>query len=89
MLDQMLEVFSLRPDFDLNVMQANQSPLTSLAESLRNRSVLERSRPDCSLCKGHDHGVRRSWAAYHTRVPIAHVEAGLRTTDNSSRFPKK
>jgi len=91
MLDQMLEVFSLRPDFDLNVMQANQSPLEVASRIFAEFvPVLERSRPDCLVVQGDTTTVfAASWAAYHTRVPIAHVEAGLRTTDKFQPFPEE
>jgi len=91
MLDQMLEVFSLRPDFDLNVMQANQSPLEVASRIFAEFvPVLERSRPDCLVVQGDTTTVfAASWAAYHAGVPIAHVEAGLRTTDKFRPFPEE
>jgi UDP-N-acetylglucosamine 2-epimerase (non-hydrolysing) len=91
MLDQMLEVFSLRPDFDLNVMQANQSPLDVASRIFTElRPVLERTRPDWLVVQGDTTTVfAASWAAYHSRVPIAHVEAGLRTRDKFQPFPEE
>jgi UDP-N-acetylglucosamine 2-epimerase (non-hydrolysing) len=91
MLDQMLEVFSLRPDFDLNVMQTNQSPLDVASRVFAELGpVLERTRPDWLVVQGDTTTVfAASWAAYHARVPIAHVEAGLRTGDKFQPFPEE
>jgi UDP-N-acetylglucosamine 2-epimerase (non-hydrolysing) len=91
MLDQMLEVFSLRPDFDLNVMQENQSPLDVASRIFTELGpVLERMRPDWLVVQGDTTTVfAASWTAYHARVPIAHVEAGLRTRDKFQPFPEE
>jgi UDP-N-acetylglucosamine 2-epimerase (non-hydrolysing) len=91
MLDQMLEVFALRPDFDLNVMQANQSPLDVASRIFAELCpILERTRPDWLVVQGDTTTVfAASWAAYHCRVPIAHVEAGLRTRDKFQPFPEE
>lgn len=91
MLDQMLAVFSLRPDFDLNVMQANQSPL-SVASRIFDElgPVLERTRPDWLVVQGDTTTVlAAAWTGFHWRVPIAHVEAGLRTGNKFQPFPEE
>jgi UDP-N-acetylglucosamine 2-epimerase (non-hydrolysing) len=91
MLDQMLEVFSLRPDFDLNVMQENQSPLDVASRIFAELApVLERTRPDWLIVQGDTTTVfAASWVGFHARVPIAHVEAGLRTHDKFRPFPEE
>jgi len=91
MLDQTMEVFSLRPDFDLNVMQTNQSPLDVASRIFMELSpVLERTRPDWLVVQGDTTTVfAASWVSYHFHVPIAHVEAGLRTQDRFQPFPEE
>jgi len=91
MLDQMLEAFSLRLDFDLNVMQANQSSLDVAGRIFAKLpSVIEATRPDWLVVQGDTTTVvAAAWVGYHSRVPIAHVEAGLRTTDKFQPFPEE
>jgi UDP-N-acetylglucosamine 2-epimerase (non-hydrolysing) len=91
MLDQMLAVFSLRPDFDLNVMQANQTPLGVASRIFEELGpVLERTRPDWLVVQGDTTTVfAASWTSFHWRVPIAHVEAGLRTGNKFQPFPEE
>jgi UDP-N-acetylglucosamine 2-epimerase (non-hydrolysing) len=91
MLDQMLTVFSLRPDFNLNIMQANQSSLDvagRIFEALGR--VLESTRPDWLVVQGDTTTVfAAAWTGFHWRVPIAHVEAGLRTRNKFQPFPEE
>jgi UDP-N-acetylglucosamine 2-epimerase (non-hydrolysing) len=91
MLDQALEVFSLHPDFDLNVMQANQSPLEVASRIFAELGpILKSTCPDWLVVQGDTTTVfAASWAGYHARVPIAHVEAGLRTHDKFQPFPEE
>jgi UDP-N-acetylglucosamine 2-epimerase (non-hydrolysing) len=91
MLDQMLEVFSIRPDYDLDIMQANQSPLDVASRIYTELSpVLEETRPDWLIVQGDTTTVfAASWVAYHHRVAIAHVEAGLRTQNKFQPFPEE
>jgi UDP-N-acetylglucosamine 2-epimerase (non-hydrolysing) len=91
MLDQMLEVFSIHPDFDLDIMQANQSPLDVASRIYSELSpVIESVRPDWLVVQGDTTTVfAASWVAYHHRVAIAHVEAGLRTQNKFQPFPEE
>lgn len=91
MLDQMLAVFSLQPDIDLDVMQENQSPLTVAARIFDQLvPVFESTRPDWLLVQGDTTTTfAAAWVSFHQRTPIAHVEAGLRTRDKFRPFPEE
>lgn len=91
LLDQVLDVFGVRADHDLNVMQPRQS----LAE-LTGRLItavdgwLETSRPDVLLVQGDTTSAFiAALAGFYRGVPVAHVEAGLRTTDAGNPFPEE
>ena len=91
MLDQVLEVFSIEPDYDLDVMRPGQSLnqlLTRVVSGLD--SVMDRARPDLVLVHGDTTttlGAAR--AAHYRKVDIGHVEAGLRTGDLLSPWPEE
>lgn len=91
MLDQMLEVFGVRPDFDLNVMQENQSPLTVAARVMELLGpVITASKPDWMLVQGDTTSAfAATFVAFHQRVHVGHVEAGLRTQDKWHPFPEE
>jgi UDP-N-acetylglucosamine 2-epimerase (non-hydrolysing) len=91
MLDQMLEVFSLRPDFDLDIMRPNQSPLDVAGRIFTELPpVIEKVRPDWLVVQGDTTTTfAAAWVAFHARVPVAHVEAGLRTHDKFQPFPEE
>ncbi len=91
MLDQVLDLFEIRPDFDLNIMQANQTlhDITSRV-LLGLRDVIEESRPDLLLVHGDTTTTfAASLAGYYAQVPVGHVEAGLRTHNKFSPFPEE
>jgi UDP-N-acetylglucosamine 2-epimerase (non-hydrolysing) len=91
MLDQVLGVFGIKPDHDLDVMRENQD-LFSLTAAIvsQMRAVLEQSRPDLVLVQGDTTTTfAAALAAFYTRVPVGHVEAGLRTYDKSAPFPEE
>ncbi len=91
MLDQVLNLFQLRPDFDLGVMRANQT-LTELTAGLLPAldRVLTEVRPDVLLVQGDTTTVMAaSLVAHYHRVRIGHVEAGLRTGDRFRPFPEE
>jgi UDP-N-acetylglucosamine 2-epimerase (non-hydrolysing) len=91
MLDQMQEVFGLRPDFDLDLMRADQrlNDLSARAFSELDR-VLEEVTPDLLLVQGDTTtAMVGALAAFHRRVPVGHVEAGLRTGDLARPFPEE
>lgn len=91
MLDQVLQLFDIYPDFDLNVMQPNQDlyDLTSKI-LLKMREVLQSFKPDLVLVHGDTTtALAASLAAFYNKNPIGHVEAGLRTGDINSPWPEE
>lgn len=91
MLDQVLGIFSIEPDHDLDLMTGNQGLADLTARSIRGISgVLEQERPDMVVIQGDTTTVfAAALAAYYCRVPVCHVEAGLRTSDKYSPFPEE
>ncbi len=91
MLDQVLSLFNITPDIDLDVMRPNQSlsDLTARVLTLMNDNIQE-LRPDLLLVQGDTTTVlASSLAAYYNRIPVGHVEAGLRSYDNYNPFPEE
>lgn len=91
MLDQVLGIFGIVPDIDLDIMQPGQT-LSGLTGRLllRLEEVLARERPDAVLAQGDTTTVlATALAAFHERIPFGHVEAGLRTGDLDSPFPEE
>lgn len=91
MLDQVLKLFQIRPHFDLNVMKRNQD-LYDITSSimLGMREVLMDCRPDLMLVHGDTSTtLAASLAAFYQRIPVGHVEAGLRTGDLLSPWPEE
>ena len=91
MLEQVLELFDIRPRYDLALMTANQT-LNGLASRLifSFDDVLAQERPDYVLVHGDTTtAAAAALAAFHRRIPVAHVEAGLRTGDLSSPWPEE
>lgn len=91
MLDQVLRLFDIQPDIDLNVMQANQS-LSGLTARLLTGAdeVLVAEAPDAVLVQGDTTTVMAMClACFYRRIPIGHVEAGLRTGDIWNPFPEE
>jgi UDP-N-acetylglucosamine 2-epimerase (non-hydrolysing) len=91
MLDQVLELFEIQPDYDLQVMQQNQSLAYVTAEVLSGlEEVLDAERPDWVLVQGDTTTtMAASLAAYYQRMKIGHVEAGLRTRNKFHPFPEE
>ncbi len=91
MLDQVLAAFDIRPDFDLDVMAANQSLAALTSRVLTGVSdVLTAWTPDLVVVHGDTSTtLAASLAAYYARVGVAHVEAGLRTHDLYSPWPEE
>jgi UDP-N-acetylglucosamine 2-epimerase (non-hydrolysing) len=91
MLDAILGVFGVRPDHDLDVMRTNQtlSSLTArILEGLEGALALER--PDFLVVQGDTTSTMAgALAAFYHRIPVGHVEAGLRTGDLSQPFPEE
>ena len=91
MLDQVLNLFDIVPDYDLNVMEDNQSP-TQVASAVlaQLEPILQEERPDWVLVQGDTTTVAAaSLAAFYARVKVGHVEAGLRTHDKWRPFPEE
>ena len=91
MLDQVMAIFGLRPDFDLDVMTPGQDLADVTAAILQGlRGVFAAFRPDVVLVHGDTATtLAASLASYHHRIPVAHVEAGLRTGDLYSPWPEE
>lgn len=91
MLDQVLDIFGITPDIDLNLMQPGQTPSQVTARVLeRLEPVLQVERPDWVLIQGDTTTVMASAiAAHHLQIKIGHVEAGLRTGDKWNPFPEE
>lgn len=91
MLDQVLRLFAIQPDHDLDVMAANQTPTQVAAAVLSQlEPVLRAERPDWVLVQGDTTTVMAAaLAAFYARVRVGHVEAGLRTGDKWQPFPEE
>lgn len=91
MLDQVLTVFGIRPDYDLHVMRADQSPTDVLASVVAGMNpVLSQFMPDWVLVQGDTTSVlAATLCAKYLRLKVAHVEAGLRTYDFGNPFPEE
>lgn len=91
MLDSVLNIFRLKPDYDLNVMQPRQTLSTITAKCLCGMdSVLEEAKPDLVLVHGDTTTTfAGALSAFYHKIPVGHVEAGLRTYDKWSPFPEE
>jgi len=91
MLDQVLRVFEIRPDYDLNLMKPGQSLGGVTAGVLHGvERVLRQVQPDVVVVQGDTTSAfAAALAAFYGRVPVGHVEAGLRTNDKYSPYPEE
>lgn len=91
MLDQVLHLFDLRPDYDLNIMRPEQGLTEITCRILQGlKTVFEQFRPDIVLVHGDTTTtMAASLAAFYHRIPVGHVEAGLRTGDLYSPWPEE
>ena len=91
MLDSVLEIFRLKPDYDLNIMEPNQTLSTITSKCLAGvEQVLGQARPDLVLVHGDTSTTfAGALAAFYSKVAVGHVEAGLRTYDKYSPFPEE
>lgn len=91
MLNQVYDFFNIRPDYDLNVMQHNQSLSTLTAMLMKEIDVvLEQVSPDIVLVQGDTTSTMvGAIAAFYRKIPIGHIEAGLRSFDRFSPFPEE
>ena len=91
MLDQVLEIFDITPDYDLNIMKSKQT-LTSITAGVLEGldEILEEAKPDIVLVHGDTTTTfAGALAAFYKQIPVGHVEAGLRTYDKYSPFPEE
>ena len=91
MLDAVLEIFRLKPDYDLNIMEPRQTLSTITTKCLLGmEGVLEEAKPDLVLVHGDTSTTfAGALAAFYRQIPVGHVEAGLRTWDKYSPFPEE
>ena len=91
MLDQVLELFEITPDFDLNIMKESQDLYDVTARVLTGmRDVLKESKPDIVLVHGDTTtSTAAALAAFYQQIPVGHVEAGLRTHNIYSPWPEE
>ncbi len=91
MLDQVLDLFNIKPDFDLNLMKPGQD-LTDITCNvlIGMRDVFNQWKPDLVLVHGDTAtAMASSLASYYAKIPVGHVEAGLRTNDIYSPWPEE
>lgn len=91
MLDQVLGLFAIKPDYDLGIMQPNQSLAELTARALTKLDeVLRQEKPDWILVQGDTTTVMAaSLAAFYHHIKVGHVEAGLRSFDKYQPFPEE
>ena len=91
MLDSVLNIFQLKPDYDLNIMQPRQTLSAITSRCLTGMDgVLEEAKPDLVLVHGDTSTTfAGALAAFYHKVKVGHVEAGLRTYDKWSPFPEE
>ncbi len=91
MLDQVMQLFHIHADYDLNIMAQGQTLYDITARVLRGlQEVFAKERPDCVLVHGDTTTTfTAALAAFYAQIPVGHVEAGLRTYDLHSPFPEE
>ena len=91
MLDQVLELFQIKPDYDLNIMASGQTLYDITTRALNGlKEVIEDAKPDMVLVHGDTTTTfAGALAAFYAQVPVGHVEAGLRTGNKYSPYPEE
>lgn len=91
MLDQVLETFDIKPDYDLNIMQQGQTLSDITSKSLIGlEKIIKETKPDIVLVHGDTTTTfAGALAAFYNRIDIGHVEAGLRTNNKYSPYPEE
>lgn len=91
MLDQVLEVFNIKPSYDLNIMAPKQTLASLTAKIVTGLDeIFEKEQPDMVLVQGDTTTTCiGSLAAFYRQIPVGHIEAGLRTNDKNNPFPEE
>lgn len=91
MLDQVLDLFGIVPDYDLNIMTSGQTLYDVTSRALMGlKSVMEEAKPDMVLVHGDTTTTfAGALAAFYAQIPVGHVEAGLRTGNKYSPYPEE
>ena len=91
LLDQVLEVFDIRTDYDLNIIKEDQGLFHITVSTLQGtRDMLLQEKPDILMVQGDTSSAfAAALAAFYLKIPIAHVEAGLRSYDRFQPFPEE
>ena len=91
MLDQVLDIFKIQPDYDMNIMKANQSLADMTSTALQGLDqILAQDKPDCVLVQGDTTTtLAASLAAFYHKIPVGHIEAGLRSFDRYAPWPEE
>ena len=91
MLDQVLELFNIKPDYDLNIMASGQTLYDITTKALNGlKEIIEEAKPDMVLVHGDTTTTfAGALAAFYAQVPVGHVEAGLRTGNKYSPYPEE
>lgn len=91
MLDQVLELFKIKPNYDLNIMKAGQDLYDVTSQVIIGmREILKTAKPDIVLVHGDTTtSTATALAAFYQQIPVAHVEAGLRTHNIYSPWPEE
>ncbi len=91
MLDQVLDFFNIKPDYDLNLMKSDQSLLRLMSDAIvQLEAVINDFTPDVIIVQGDTTTVLAgALVGFHKRIKVAHIEAGLRSYDKFSPFPEE
>lgn len=91
MLDQVLELFNIKPDYDLDIMKPGQDLFDITCNVLQGlRQVMQQEQPDIALVHGDTTTtMAAALAAYYSQIPVGHVEAGLRTGNKFAPYPEE
>lgn len=91
MLDQVLDIFKIKPDYDLNIMKPNQTLAQITSRVLTHLDgIIDEAQPDIILVHGDTTTTfAASVSAFYHQIPLGHVEAGLRTWDKYSPYPEE
>ena len=91
MLDQVLELFQIKPEYDLDIMKSGQTLFEITSRALNGlRDVLQKEKPDLVLVHGDTSTTFvGALASYYQKIPVGHVEAGLRSGDKYSPYPEE